>query len=357
MPARKVAAEPRPDGSNGMVDHTSPDRSADTPQWGDGCDAAACERDQPFFVIGAHRSGTTLLRFMLTSHPRLYVPPESEFIPAFFGGSPSRRLSRTECRQILAKVFRLRFVGEWSGPQPDIDDLVPGGATVTPAALIDALYTAYAHQHGAARWGDKTPTYSSYIDLLRGLFPGAKFIHLIRDGRDVALSVLDTWGHRAHVDLVFAARTWQRRITQARRSTAGFDPKHALELRYEDLVVEPEEQLRRVCHFLGEDFHPKMLDFRLSAEESVPTGGFHDAVRNPLTTSRVGRWRREMSPGDLRVFEAIAGSTLEAVGYEPSGRQTPTTPEQVRTWVLSARYLMYRAARRVAELTGLRLPN
>jgi hypothetical protein len=341
-----------------MIDRTSHDRATGTSNRGEDPPHTRCPgRNQPFFVVGAHRSGTTLLRFMLTGHPRLYVPPESEFIPAFFGGSPARRLSSARCRRILDKVFRLRFVGEWSGPPPDIDDLVPDGQPVTPARLVDGLYTAYARQHGAARWGDKTPTYTGHIDLLHRLFPDAQFIHLIRDGRDVALSVLDTWGHRAHVDLVFAARTWRRRVTQARRSTAGLDPAHALELRYEDLVVEPEQRLRRVCQFLGEEFDPRMLDFHLDAARSLPEGGFHEPVRRPLTSRRVERWRHEMSERDLRLFEAVAGPTLEAVGYETSGRHALTASDRARILVPSARYLAYRTARRALELTGLRMPN
>ena len=341
-----------------MIYRTSHHRAADTPHRGDGPQLARSHGpSQPFFVVGAHRSGTTLLRFMLTSHPRLYVPPESEFIPAFFGGSPTRRLSRARCRRILRKVFRLRFVGEWSGPPPDIDDLVPEGETVAPARLVDALYTAYARQHGAARWGDKTPTYSSHIELLHRLFPDAQFIHLMRDGRDVALSVLDTWGHRAHVDLVFAARTWRRRVTQARRSTARLDPGHALELRYEELVVEPERQLRRVCRFLGEEFNPRMLDFHLDARQSLPAGGFHGPVRHPLTSGRFGRWRHEMSGRDLRLFETVAGSTLAAVGYETSRGHAPTASDRARVLLPSARYLVYRTVRRVLELAGLRMPN
>ena len=341
-----------------VINQNSLDRSADTSQVPDGTDdTRAFQRSEPFFVIGAHRSGTTLLRYMLNSHPRLYLPPESEFIPAFFSRSPTRPLNRVEARRILRKIFRLRFVREWRGAPPDINDLVREGETITPARLVNALYTAYANQHGAARWGDKTPTYTSHIDLLHCIFPRARFIHLIRDGRDVALSVLDTWGRRAHVDLVFAAHTWKRRVTEAQRSVERLRPELFLELRYEDLVVDPGPQLRRICRFLDEDFHPNMLQFHLTAEESIREGGFHDAVRNLLTTERIDRWRREMSASDLRVFEAIAGPTLIGLGYEVVGQRPPTATDRLRIAVLSAKYSIYRLVRRFAELLGLRMPN
>ena len=341
-----------------MINQSSLDGSADAPQVPDGADdARAFQRNEPFFVIGAHRSGTTMLRYMLSSHPRLYLPPESEFIPAFFGRSPTGPLNRSESQRILRKIFRLRFVGEWSGAPPDIDYLVPEGEELTPARLLHVLYAAYAEQHGAARWGDKTPTYTCHIDLLHRIFPKARFIHLIRDGRDVALSVLDTWGHRTHVDLVFAARTWVRRVTQARRSIGRLEPDSSLELRYDDLVVDPEKQLRRVCRFLDEDFHPEMLRFHLTARESIEKGGFDDAVRNPLTMERIDRWREEMRANDLRVYQAIAGETLTGLGYDVVDRRRLTMTDRLRIVVLSAKYAIYRFLRRFAVLLGLRMPN
>jgi hypothetical protein len=345
--------------SGDVIKQNSNDRSADAPQVPRRADNAGkiqLTRDAPFFVVGAHRSGTTLLRFMLSSHPRLYLPPESEFIPAFFGRAPTRSMSRAESQRILEKIFRLRFVCEWRDARPDIDELVPDGETITPARLLDALYTAYARQHGATRWGDKTPTYTSHIDTLHCVFPEAKFIHLIRDGRDVALSVIDTWGRRAHVDLVFAARTWSRRINEAQSAASRLRPDLWIELRYEDLVTDPESQLRRICRFLGEAFHPDMARHHLAASKSIENGAFHESVRHPITSARVGRWRTEMSPSDLRVFEAVVGPGLTSLGYQVVGRR-PTVNEWLRIAVLSVKYSIYRVVRCWAERLRLRMPN
>jgi hypothetical protein len=341
-----------------VINQNSLDRSDDTPRASDRADdARTLQRNDPFFVIGASRSGTTLLRFMLNSHPRLYLPPESEFIPAFFGRSPTRPLNRSESRRILRKIFRLRFGAEWCGAPPDINDMAPEAEELTPTRLLHGLYTAYAEQHGAARWGDKTPTYTCHIDLLHRIFPKASFIHLIRDGRDVALSVLDTWGRRTHVDLIFAARSWIRRVVEARRSGGRLDPESYLELHYEDLVVEPEKELRRVCRFLDEEFQPKMLQFHVTAGESIREGGFHDPVRSPLTTTRMDRWRKEMSASRLRMFEAVAGPTLSEFGYEPANQGPLTARERLKISALSAKYRIYRITRSVAECLGLRMPN
>jgi len=314
-------------------------------------------RSEPFFIVGAHRSGTTLLRFMLNSHPRLYLPPESEFIPALFGGAPERPLSRAAARRRLRRIFRLRFAREWMGGPPTLEDLLPGVDAVMPAQLIDALYTAYCRLHGAERWGDKTPTYTSHMDLLGRLFPDARFVHLVRDGRDVALSVLATWGDRVHVDLVFAARTWVRRVGDARRSAAAVDGTRYLELRYEDLVSDPARELRAVSRFLGETFHPDMLEPHRMARRSVADGSFHDAVRHPVSSERVARWRSAMSARDLRIFEALAGATLRELGYELAAEGPPDRADLGRVAVASVRYAGYRVARRLAESLHLRMPN
>lgn len=294
---------------------------------------------------------------MLSSHPRLYVPPESEFIPALFGRAPCRPIRRSRASRLLRRIFSLRFADDWRGDPPSIDDLVPGDGSVAPADLLHEVYSAYAQRHGAVRWGDKTPTYTSHIQLLHHMFPEAQFVHLVRDGRDVALSVLDTWGHRLHVDLIFAAHTWVRRLNDAERARQSLPEGLFLELRYEDLVADPEGQLRRVCGFLGESFHRDMLEPDRAARDAVPRGSFHDRLRRPVTADRVGRWRTELSARDLRLYESVAGDALVRKGYAPAAEGERTAGERVRVAVLTGKYLAYRSGRSLAELTGLWMPN
>lgn len=319
--------------------------------------AGRLESFGPIFVVGAHRSGTTLLRFMLTSHPRLFLPPESEFIPALFGTDPTRPVSRSRADGMLRRIFRLRFADDWRGERPRVADIVAGDGPVAPADLLDGLYSAYARQHGALRWGDKTPTYTSHILLLNRIFPAARFIHVVRDGRDVALSVLATWGHRLHVDLGFAAHTWVRRMTDAERARAHLPEGSFLKVRYEDLVAEPELELRRICRFVGEEFHPDMLAPERTARRFIPAESFHDEVRHPIASDRVGRWRTEMSARDLRIYEAIAGPALVRAGYPLAAERAPSAAERARVAALTGKYIAYRRARSLAEAVGLRIPN
>jgi hypothetical protein len=315
--------------------------------------------ERPFFIVGVNRSGTTLLRYMLLSSPRIYIPPESDFIPRFFGRRPHGPLSRKQAVRILATIFgSYRLVREWQGEAPDLEAFVDSLPDLTPAALLDALYRRYAEQNGAVRWADKTPIYTRHIDLIAQIFPMAQFIHVIRDGRDVALSMVEKWGKEEfHIDIYFAARDWVRRIRRARASGARLGPGRYYEVRYENLVKDPEHELRAVCKFLDEPYLPQMAHPHLLARERIPIDDFHAPVRQPPTTNRVGRWQTEMSEADQRLFQHIAGGLLAELGYEVGDVGAMPLQEMVRFAGLGAKYAALQAGRCVLQAVGVFPPN
>jgi hypothetical protein len=316
---------------------------------------AATER--PIFIIGVHRSGTTLLRYMLNSSPRIYIPPESDFIPRFFGRDPVGELSEPRIAAILTTIFaKYRLVKEWQGDPPAIEAFLQAMPARTPAAFLDTLYGTYARQHGAVRWGDKTPIYASYVGLIDQIFPQAQFIHVIRDGRDVALSMLDKWRHEIHIDIYFAARNWVRRIHQARGSGAQLGAERYYELRYEALVEDPEAQLRPLCEFLGEPYLPEMAKPHRLGRERIQPGDFHSAIRQPPSTARVGRWQSEMSEADQRLFQRIAGPLLLALGYAMVGLGPMPIRETLRYAGMGTKYGILQAGRRLLQAAGLMPP-
>jgi hypothetical protein len=293
---------------------------------------------------------------MLSSSPRLYIPPESDFVPRFFP-RPDAVLASKRASEILTTIFNdYRFVKEWQGDPPTLEDLLQE-SEVTPAALLDALYSAYARQHGAVRWGDKTPIYTSYIDLIHAIFPRALFVHIIRDGRDVALSTLDKWGDRElHVDVYYAARTWVRRIAKARADGSELGPELYLELKYEDLVSDPELHLHTICDFIGEDYLPAMAEPHTLAREQLKSDAFHAAVREPPTATRIDRWRREMKAADLRLFQRVAGPALDELGYEVADAGPTPLSERARLAALAAKYTVLQTGRRALQALGLYPP-
>jgi hypothetical protein len=166
------------------------------------------------------------------------------------------------------------------------------------------------------RWGCQTPRYVREIGRLHRLFPGAKFIHLIRDARDVYMSLhaKGWWGG----DLVSLARYWSEHVSSGFEQGADLPPGLYVNVRYEDLVRDTEGVLRQVCGFLGEDFLPGMLAFYHHARERIPerVRTNHPKTERPPRASDVERWRAKLPPTTVLAFETLAGPTMRRAGQE-----------------------------------------
>lgn len=290
--------------------------------------AAAQSTAAPFFVVGAQRSGTTMLRLMLNNHPRLAIPFESGFIPVFF-----RRLA--EYGDLAEPANAARLLGDiCRHPKVEKGGLVPdAGAvlsrrTVTYRDLVDAIFSEYAQRKGKARWGDKTPAYVTEIDTLLQIFPSSRLIHMVRDGRDVALSLgAISWGSR-HIPRV--AEDWRWKTVLAHKIGTVLGDRF-LEVRFEDLVGDTERELRRICEFLGEAFDPAVLQYAASAETEMPADSmqWHRTSTRPPDRDKVYEWKRRMPVADRILFEAVAGDALELFGYERE-RLAPTVGSRIK---------------------------
>lgn len=285
-------------------------------------------RRPPFFIVGAARSGTTLLQQMLDHHPDLAVPRESYFIPvisrylAAFGNlsKPENRLALIRAISEYMKISYSYLGGkEWV---PNLDREAPAlAAQAGPSygAVIDEIFSLYAKETGKTRWGDKSPMYINHLDLLLGLFPDAQFVHLIRDGRDVAASVLPlSFGP---MTVTVAAETWGREV----RCALEFEQKHptqVLAVRFEDLLHSTEATLRRICAFLGHSFDPRMLEFHRDAWERMARMTHHIKVADPVDPAREGRWTRDLTATQIRVYESVAGDVLAELGYKRNVAET-----------------------------------
>lgn len=266
----------------------------------------------PLFVLGVRRSGTTLLRLMLDRHPKLAIPDESYFIPQL----ASRHRGRLDPAAFEDDLRRLPTLLEWGVPPREVRARLPAGATV--AHGIAAIYDLYAQQRGKSRWGDKTPLYMRYLPLLERLFPDALYVHLVRDGRDAALSFLavpggimtESWGHPR--DAVGFACQWRTEVLAARALGRHAGGRY-LEVSYESLVAGPRRELERVCAHAGLEFDPGMLEYAGAAEAAAKP--HQQNLRRPPTPG-LRNWRAAMDPGAVDAFEAVAGGVLAALGYE-----------------------------------------
>ena len=270
----------------------------------------------PFFVLGAARSGTTMLRLMLNRHSRLTIPFESHFLVHIFAELPSdRSLTLNEAARMAELVVGEKNFRTWhldpTSVRQKMRQLVPAPLAV----LVDALYRMEVADSRKPRWGDKTPHYYKIWRNLTRIFPASKLVHIIRDGRDVVRSLEQVAWHGPTND--DRARYWQERVEMAHTAVRELGPERNLIVRYEDLVIETRSTLESMCTFLHESFEPEMLLFFEDAAKHVCDidGDVHGKLGRPPRPEDVGRWRNEMSTADQFRFEAVAGAGLRSMSY------------------------------------------
>jgi hypothetical protein len=272
--------------------------------------------DTPFFVLGAARSGTTMLRLMLNRHSRLAIPFESHFLRQILAELPvDRALDIREAERMADLVVGEKNFRTWHLDSAAVRHELVRRAPVPLSVLVDALFRMEIAPTGKPRWGDKTPVYYDCWRLLMTLFSGSRLIHIIRDGRDVNLSLERVGWHGPTAS--DRARYWHERVEMAHAAARELGPERNLIIRYEELVLDTEATLETVCDFLGETFEPRMLQFFEDAAMHLSDidGDVHSKLRRPPRAEDVGRWRREMPTEMQREFEAVAGSSLRAGSY------------------------------------------
>jgi hypothetical protein len=275
----------------------------------------------PVVVLGFSRSGTTLLKQMLDRHPQLAIPTESYFLPQLW----SRHGERPEREAFLDDVARLPRLEDWGVTREDVATRLPAEPAFPQA--VQAIYRAYADARGKPRFGDKTPSYMQELDLLERAFPGARYVHLIRDGRDAALSFLamtrrPTFNWARPRGFGSVAVQWRREVEGARRFGRERLGDRYAELGYEDLVADPEGRLREICPALGLEFDPAMLAYHEAADAGTLRD--HPKLAQPPTPG-LRSWREQMPPRQAELFEAIAGDLLADLGYERAHPEPPAT--------------------------------
>jgi hypothetical protein len=260
---------------------------------------------------------------MLDAHPELAIPPETWFLPDCLGVRDAASFMRT-----------VTATPTWPDHHLDAGALAAAVARLAPFGADEAaraFYRLYAARFGKRRWGDKSPQYSLNLREVETLLPEARFVHIIRDGRDVALSVRHLWFAPGSTVEELAA-DWRDRIERARRDARRV--RHYLEVRYEELIADAPSVLRRICAHVELSYDDAMLRYpeRASArldehEERRDAAGnllvskegrreLNRHARLPPQPSRVGRWREQMAPAERARFARTAGKLLRGLGYD-----------------------------------------
>lgn len=267
------------------------------------------------FVVGCERSGTTLLRTMLDMNPQLAMTPESYFPVEWLRPHVRTALERggLDTDQLLQRLGEHGWFGRWQLPLADIKKQWQSAPPRDVPAALRGVYQAYADHERKPRVGDKTPAFVGHLPLLATAFGQARFVHIVRDGRAVAMSLIER--QQPPNRLADAALYWSRQVTSA-RATGATIPDRYQEIRYEDLLDDPQAALRRVCRFLDLTYTDTMLSYQSRAAEVAATFDRPEVQANlarPLTKG-LRDWQ-QLPEQDIALMDRIAGKALRAHGY------------------------------------------
>ncbi|MFC1739682.1 sulfotransferase [Planctomycetota bacterium] len=286
-----------------------------------GCPIHRKENYNPFFIVGSGRSGNTLLRRILHSHSRLFIPPEvqilSKVVDLFIRYRTMKWSNLVPLIYSKFQFYRNFYTFDIESLNPLVDKVLRCDKSKRSLAyIINSFYQYYAEVHHLSnnRWGDKTPINTFCMLKLYMVFPDARFIHIIRDGCDVVDSYVKAG---IYSDYKSAALRWKRSIKVAQKFGRKFAESYT-EVRYEDLVRKPERVVKELCVFLGIEFEPQMI----TSEDTAYTLGdvaqmkHLENVKKPITTKNIGKGRRNLSEDAKNILEKIIGQELRNLGYK-----------------------------------------
>ena len=283
----------------------------------------------PVFIIGNPRSGTSLLRLMINAHPIISIPPECGFIiwlKEKYNNLPSNLfLGRID--EFLEDLFKSKKFETWNLDTKQLKNYILEQKFDTYSNLVSIIYKYYglSKNKKVAIWGDKNNYYLNHIVELKQLFPDSFFIHIIRDGRDVACSYkklsetkcTSKYAPNLPTETSKIADEWKTNITNINNQFVEFNYEHVIEIRYEDLVLEPKETLVKLCTFIGVNFCDSMLNYYNKTNDHEPAEflQWKEKTLMPPTTSEVGKYTAFMSDDEITIFNEIAYDVLAKYNY------------------------------------------
>lgn len=276
----------------------------------------------PFFIFGSPRSGTSLLSRMLDSHESMVVPNESLIFKMFaahlhlYGD-----LSQIDNQRVLLQdILNTRVIGYWT-PKPLFEDVAQRINRPGFAGVVEALICSRGKDKALEAWGEKSPGHVFYWTDIKQAFPEARVIHIVRDGRDVATSIINArMGPKTYYA---AAKMWTDYLDGIARIKQDCDPRHFVEIKYEDLLENPEHNLSAICQMIGVEFSPSMLNF-FQKDTNYNTDSTNSAnLQKPVIASNKEKWREALSPEQLQEFETVAAEHLLKHGYQNANQLGP----------------------------------
>ena len=316
--------------------------------------------NEPIFLTGVQRSGTTLLAAMLAAHSRLNCGPETHFFSRLAQSDPDKLIAPAtwpdEAVRFVTSISHTNFS---QGSDERVPLLEKHGLTSAQiagylkeqipctAAILNAIEDPCMLRAGKQRWVEKTPDHTLQLDLIRQTFPSSPVIRILRDPRDVAISLTKVpWGAKSFLE---GLGPWKR-LDEASFTFFEHD-QNCYGLSYEDLIRDPDGELQKLCAFLGEEFEPAMLDTSTSGKlvnsRDVP---WKTKAARPVDANRASAWQKALSPAQNKLAEAYLGDRLDAYGFERSEK----LPGYVEIFPPGASLLAYEGSLYTVVTQGLR---
>jgi hypothetical protein len=284
---------------------------------------------QPFFILGNPRSGTTLLRLILAAHTKLSVPPECGFLvwwyPKFKDWNVTASTNELCVEGYLKNLKTSRKIETWDLDYTALYNLIIASKPNNYAELSSLVYISYSLQQGKSisLWGDKNNHYLNYLETLHTLYPNAYFIHLVRDGRDVAcsyralnhLNTQSPYKPQLPYSIKEIAQEWSLNILKTGTFLEQLTPDRKLIITYEDLIEHPQKKAKEICLFFGIDFEPAMLNYYITTKEPKAFIEWKRKTLLPPDPSNKNVYLTDLSDKDISDFNQIAGNTLKLYGY------------------------------------------
>lgn len=306
------------------------------------------ERENPIFIIGTERSGSNLLRLILDAHSRIAIPHPPHIMKYLAHLEPQHGdLSDDRCmRRLVEDILTLidAHIFPWDEYPLDADQIVAEAPQRSTFGAVAAIYEQVRAHSGKARWGNKSTFMVHFTDQVRSIYPSARFILLVRDPRDVAVSARRSVFSPCHP--LLSAELW-RHQQEIGLSLLGSLPSRSITLlRYEDLTETPEPTLRALCGFLEEDFEPGMLRF-FEGEQAKTSSSLSESWANtgrPILRNNTQKFRKHLSANHTLTVEAICEGPMASLGYlpttEPAERQRFSVTGAARVRIQLAEALM-----------------
>ena len=290
---------------------------------------------RPVFVIGSERSGTTLIMAILGCHQQLAIPEVAWYYPRFrpylftYGNLAERDNFLTLVNEMVHGL-RTPYWGMKVNPITFADEIAERAIALEQSyrGIVAAMLGYYADYVNKPRWGEKTPYNLFYVEEILQDFPDAQIVNIYRDGRDVCAEFLEA--SFGPTNIYAAAELWRDGQEAVRPWREKLPSDQWYDIKYEEFVADPVNQLQSLCDFLGEDYEPSMLEFH-TTPTAKRRGQTKDnwALSEPISTKHVGIYQDRMSLRDQRIMSWVAGENLHAYGYEDIAEAQELSPDQV----------------------------